>query len=154
MSTFLFYELIRLNNYQIKKEDFDNEFMSHPDYPSLSAVKDTLDKFDIENIIAEFNNSHFNKLPNTFISSLKENSQLILVKKKESSVLITNNFQHKKEIDISIFLENWSGLVIAVEKQKSTSKINIDIDNIIKKSFIIVITPCANKTCSTSHTFY
>ena len=140
MSTFLFYELIRLNNYQIKKEDFDNEFMSHPDYPSLSAVKDTLDKFDIENIIAEFNNSHFNKLPNTFISSLKENSELILVKKKESIVLITNNFQHKKEIDISIFLENWSGLVIAVEKQKSTSKINIDIDNIIKKSFIIVIT--------------
>lgn len=38
MSTFLFNELIRLNNYQIKKEDFDNEFMSHTDYLSLSAV--------------------------------------------------------------------------------------------------------------------
>ena len=41
------------NGYFPKKDDFTEYFLSHPNYPSLYSIKDTLTYFGIENFVIQ-----------------------------------------------------------------------------------------------------
>ena len=61
------------NNYISKINEFEDVFLSHPNYPSLLAVTDGLTTANIENIAAKVPFKHFSELPITFIAELGSN---------------------------------------------------------------------------------
>jgi uncharacterized membrane protein len=96
--------------------DFEDIFLSHPNYPSVYAITDTLDVLSIENVALKIPKEQFSELPEQFLTFYKED--LVLLSKLNSSVVIEGK-DKKQSIGINDFLTDWNGVVIAVEANES-----------------------------------
>jgi len=64
--------------------EFKENYLSHPDYPSLYAVTDSLELMGIESITATIPKEQLQNLPDVFMASLViENKQKSLMKTKK-----------------------------------------------------------------------
>lgn len=118
---FLFSYLEKENIF-IDKNEFLFQVQSHPDYPSLLSIVDTLSFFNIQNIMFRIDVSKLESLPNRFITLLKEENaepKLYFVEKinKENYKLKGNN---TIEIDNTTLISKWTGLILLTE---STEKV-------------------------------
>ena len=59
---------LRENKYYHFEEKILPELESHPDYPSLVAIVDVFNYYDIENVAAKIDQSDLVSLPKTFLS--------------------------------------------------------------------------------------
>ena len=75
-----------LNNFLNAKKEFEDLFLSHPNYPSLFAITDSLNILSIDNIVIKVPKEQLHELPNSFLAIF--NNDLVLVDKTESSVVI------------------------------------------------------------------
>ena len=88
--SFLF-DLIKAEKIYIDKEEFVFQIQSHPSYPSLLAISDTLTFFNVENAALNISFEEIDLLPDNFIALLTEiNDKPTLIKdlyciKKENS---------------------------------------------------------------------
>lgn len=88
---------------------------SHPEFPSLKSITDTLDSFNVENLAATIPVSSIDKLPKTFIAVLK-NGELCLVNNRVNNLEIVTQSLTKVRKTISEFQKDWTGGILAVEK--------------------------------------
>ena len=102
-----------LNNYSSQKDLFEDAFLSHPNYPSLYAVTDSLDSLSIENLAVKIPKDQFNELPEFFLSLFKE--ELVLVNKGKTALLIENEKGIKINLSVEEFLNDWSQIILVVE---------------------------------------
>ncbi|WP_396189210.1 hypothetical protein [Flavobacterium sp.] len=58
-----------------KLNEFKNNYYSHPNYPSLLAITDSLNLLGIENVAANVPFNKINNLPTTFIAELVINNK-------------------------------------------------------------------------------
>jgi glutaredoxin len=105
----------------LDQPEFLFQIQSHPNYPSLLAISDTLSFFNIENVAARVQFSEIENMPNRFITLLNENfgkSQLSFIEKKGDSYFSTKD---KKTIEISkTTLESrWNNIVLLAEKNET-----------------------------------
>lgn len=110
---------LELNQYNELLDEFEDLFQSHPNFPSLFAVTDTLTLLAIENIAIKLPKEQFEELPVQFLSIYK--NQLVLISKKESKVIIENEELKKSSISITEFLENWEGITVLVEPNHNSN---------------------------------
>lgn len=120
--------------YQIHSEDWNLSFQSHPNYPDITAISETLDVFNVENIIAEVPRDLLDDLPDTFIALIVYNSkpENVLITKEVSQeirMIFTDNTQKKMTKDQ--FLELWTGVLLSIdynprsgEQKKNTFRIS------------------------------
>lgn len=94
-------------------EDFEDVFQSHPNYPSLYAITDSLNLLSIENIAVKVPKEQIEELPKQFLAIYE--SQLVLVNKVDKKISIETDNLKKKQINYSNFLEFWNGIIIAIE---------------------------------------
>lgn len=104
----------------IDKEEFLFQMKSHPDYPSLLAISDTLSFFNIENAAMHISESEIELLPNSFITLLSEENnvpQLYLITKKGQ-----DHFYRKEKVTATISKEElksrWQNIVFLVGKNE------------------------------------
>lgn len=107
-------------------DDFEDIFQSHPNYPSLYAITDTLNSLSIENIAIKIPKEQIEELPSIFLAFY--NDHLVLVNKSNEKISVENDAYEKKQVSYSDFLESWSGIVLAIEP-------NITITTTNKKQF-------------------
>jgi protein-disulfide isomerase len=105
------------------KIDF-NSFLyqaeNHPNYPTILAITDTLNSYNIENGVIQVSVSEIDLLPDrfaVFLSNEKSDSELYFVEKKDNIYFYTIN---KKAVEISkTELESrWSNLVLLIEESQ------------------------------------
>jgi len=101
------------NGFDYKGNDFKESYLSHPNYPSLYAVTDTLNLLQIENVAARIPKEQFIELPDCFLSML--DGEFALVNKKDASVEIETIKGNFLKLSFDDFLNRWNQLVIAVE---------------------------------------
>lgn len=106
-----------LNNFFNAKKEFEDLFLSHPNYPSLFAITDSLNTLSIDNIVIKVPKEQLNELPNSFLAIF--NNDLVLVDKTESSVVIETEKGKKITLAIDDFSEGWNGVVLAIEANES-----------------------------------
>ncbi|SEQ17042.1 vitamin K epoxide reductase family protein [Flavobacterium urocaniciphilum] len=114
-----------LNRHEEKTEEFEDLFQSHPNYPSVFAITDTFNLLSIENVALKIPKEQIEELPKEFLAIYK--SKIVLVYKSKESIKLENDLLVKSEISYSEFLENWEGIIIAIEPNtniKITSKNN------------------------------
>lgn len=104
---------LQLNHYNDKINDFDDLFQSHPNYPSLYAITDTLNLLSIENITVRIPKEQIEELPKDFLAVC--NNQLVLVKKTPEKISIEKDNLSKTELSHTNFLEAWNGIILAIE---------------------------------------
>lgn len=114
------------NQFSHLVEDFEDVFQSHPNYPSLYAITDSLNLLSIENIAVKIPKEQIEELPQNFLAIYS--NQLVLVNKKSKKISIENQESKSELLNYIDFLENWNGVILAVEpniKIKSSTNKNV-----------------------------
>jgi uncharacterized membrane protein len=106
-----------LNSYHEKKSEFEELFFSHPNYPSVFAITDTLDLLSIENIAIKVPKEQLGELPDSFLAIFKRD--LVLVAKHKNEIILENEKEIKSKLTIDDFCKDWEGIIIAIEHNQT-----------------------------------
>jgi protein-disulfide isomerase len=115
--TYVFQYLER-QQVSIDKKEFEFQLLSHPDYPSILAISDTLNFFNIETFVARVGFEDLDDLPDRFIAHLNtelSNPQLYFIER------IGSQYYHiidKKPLEITKteLEKRWTSIVLLIEK--------------------------------------
>ncbi|MUP46519.1 hypothetical protein E0K83_12300 [Gramella sp. BOM4] len=117
-----FYQYISSEKISLNKDEFEYQFNSHPDYPSLLALSDTLSFFNIANGAFKIDSSEIDLLPDRFLAQLEkhDNNVLSYVEKKENLFFRTDE-KERKAISKRELESLWSGVVVLLEETGANS---------------------------------
>lgn len=102
------------------KDDFENAYVSHPDYPSLLAITDSLTQNDIENIAANVPFKHIDQLPKKFIAELfTDKKDYYLVSKVENYFALENEKGIKSKVSLTELENYWTGIILIIEENEN-----------------------------------
>ncbi len=126
----------------VEKQDLHLQLLSHPDYPSLKAITDSLDYFGIENVAANVPKDALVQLPPSFLALIEIESitQLVLVYRESSNIRVTLESGKIRRYGVDEFLKLWTGTIIAIEvpeKKVSKSSLNVSRKNVT--AFVLIL---------------
>ncbi|CCG52198.1 Probable transmembrane protein of unknown function [Flavobacterium indicum GPTSA100-9 = DSM 17447] len=110
-----------------KLNEFKNNYYSHPNYPSLLAITDSLNLVGIENVAANVPFNNINNLPNKFVAELVVNNKndFFIIEKVDDEFFISNENFKRKQYSFQSLTVFWTGLILLVEENESpTTKEN------------------------------
>lgn len=129
------------NNITFNKEELHLQLLSHPYFPSVNAITDLFDHFKIENVAAELPKevSIITELPSSFLAHIKENGieKIVLVIKKKYDLEIVYDSKTKKLLSYKEFVNLWTGIVVAIEKNDNENSIENNSKSILKTGAIV-----------------
>ena len=131
-----------------KKENFEDLFLSHPNYPSVFAITDSLDMLSIENIAIKIPKEQFDELPESFLAMF--NDAMVLVSKSTTSVTVETEVGKRQKLTFNEFLSSWNEVVLAIEPNTNpilnTKKTNLKwLLYILPITLLIVLSVTYNK---------
>lgn len=85
------------------------QLLSHPDYPSLLSITDTLDDLGIENAAVQIEKDRLHEMPTPFLAHLNGNG----------GEFVTINNRDKLEKQFPNFFDRWGGIAVVAEKPES-----------------------------------
>ena len=136
--------LLKKSKIPFDKEELKFQLQSHPSYPSLHAITGVLDHFRIENIAAEVPNNQetLQQLPETFIAQIKNDTgkELVTIHKAKNTTSYTvfNESKKTKKVTVKEFLKQFTGIVVAVEKNETNKNLE-STDGNAKKYILITL---------------
>lgn len=110
-----------------KLNEFKNNYYSHPNYPSLLAITDSLNLVGIENVAANVPFNNINNLPNKFVAELVVNNKndFFIIEKVDDEFFISNENLKRNKYNFQSLTSFWTGLILLVEENESpTTKEN------------------------------
>ena len=118
---FLFLYL-KKRNIHLNKREFIVQYESHPAFPSLLALSDTLRFFNVENGALHVQSSEIDALPNFFMTKFKhaQEDSLALVEIKNSHRYTIYENSEKRTISKNNLLQEWLGIVFLIENNEET----------------------------------
>jgi len=132
-------EYHKTQEYCIDKKLFKERLLSDPNN-IVTSITNTLDYFEVKNIVAGVPKDSLNNLPNSFIAQVSKNNQfnfILIIKKKDKLKIIVNE-KNTVLVNKEEFLSNWTGLIVAIEKNVCKPKKKIDSKKIILKTALII----------------
>ncbi|MRX70413.1 Thioredoxin [Flavobacterium resistens] len=117
------FQYLEREQINIDKDEFQFQIQSHPDYPTLVSIIDTLDFFNIDNGAFNVDKSEIGLLPDCFWAMLDiKNSrpQFHFVEKKGDGYLLNKG---KIAISNQELEARWKNTVLLVEKSKTDNLI-------------------------------
>jgi hypothetical protein len=138
------------NGYLDKVKLFNNNYLSHPNYPSLLAVTDSLSFIGLENIAAKVPFIHIEQLPNVFIIELDlENKTLYILEKHNDGFNIIDENEKTRLISFSELEKIWTGVVLIIEENEQIQKTNpFKYFNLIALLILITIITIYSNECN------
>jgi uncharacterized membrane protein len=107
----------------LDKDEFDFQFNSHPDSPTLLALSDTLTFFNIKNAAFNVNKTEIDLLPNNFFARLnKSNTDFLSYVQKKDDTVIYSNGVDQNSMAKTDFEALWSDIVLLVENEDTVPK--------------------------------
>lgn len=90
---------------------------SHPDFPSLYSISDSLKSWKVENAAYQVDAEHFDHLPTPFIAhTRKGGGNFVLVKNINGSIELVNDKGKEEKLSRESFLKDWTATVLLAEK--------------------------------------
>ncbi len=118
------FQYIEKENIDFDKNEFLFQIQSHPDYPSLLSISDTLKFLSIDNIIFNYESKNLETLPDRFIVFLKVEKNVpkpFFIENKNGKYFIYDN-KKQTEITVSELESRWNHIVFLVEKPEFHSE--------------------------------
>lgn len=112
--------LLEIHGYNHLKDEFEDLFLSHPNYPSLFAITDSLDLLSVENIAANVAKEQLLDLPESFLAFFEE--KLVLVHKTDTAIKIDDQNGINQTVALDIFASGWNGIIVAIEPNENIIK--------------------------------
>ncbi|WP_044399852.1 vitamin K epoxide reductase family protein [Lacinutrix sp. Hel_I_90] len=124
--SFLVQALLQNNKIKIDSAELDFQIQSHPSYPSLHAITGVLSHFTIVHtaIRVPVDKNTLEQLPASYIGQIKSEDEtefaFVINKGKKYKIIYSN--KKSKTISEAIFLEQFTGVLVAVEKDETKPK--------------------------------
>ena len=135
-------QYLSLNFYLNLKEEFEESFLSHPNYPSVFAITDSLDMLSVENIAIKVPKEQLGELPDSFLAIFNED--LVLVTKNGKTIQIESEKGMKTAVSTDDFCKGWSGIIIAIEpNQTIITKVKANSKWVLYCSPIAILILCS-----------
>jgi len=117
--SFLF-QYLKKENVTIDQNEFIFQLNSHPEFPSLLAISDTLSFFNIDNLATKIDFEDVIHLPNNFIALLKKESNQPFLATIEKEGAEFKYQEEKKQIAVSQseFKDIFQNIVLLAEKEQ------------------------------------
>ncbi|QSB29143.1 hypothetical protein [Flavobacterium sp. CLA17] len=118
------YQYLEKEGICIDKNEFEIQIQSHPQYPYLLAITDTLSFFNIQNGVIRAEFSEIELLPHNFAVLLKEEgkeSQFYFIKKNKRNYTYYRD-NTTVEVSEKQLKSLWCNTVFLIEKPESTNK--------------------------------
>lgn len=148
------FQYLEKENATIDKTEFEFQIQSHPEYPSLLSIADTLSFFNIDNLATRIEKEQIDILPTRFIVYLNEElnaPSLFLVEKRGENYSIlkdkSTNTISRQELE-----QRWLEIVLVVEKPE-IEPITIDKKNLNGLFFSLLILAFGSVLYSLNATF-
>jgi uncharacterized membrane protein len=119
-------KFLQINRYSEIKNEFKDLFLSHPNYPSLFAITDSLDLLSVENAAVRVSKEQIVDLPSNFLAYFKE--ELILVEKAKNFVRINTIKRGSIKMPYEKFLLDWNGVIVAIEPNNVIARDNLKVE--------------------------
>lgn len=119
-------KFLQINRYSEIKNEFKDLFLSHPNYPSLFAITDSLDLLSVENAAVRVSKEQIVDLPSNFLAYFKE--ELILVEKAKNFVRINTIKKGSLKLSYEKFLLDWNGVIVAIEPNNVVARENLKVE--------------------------
>ncbi|KQB38607.1 vitamin K epoxide reductase family protein [Flavobacterium aquidurense] len=119
-------KFLQINRYSEIKNEFKDLFLSHPNYPSLFAITDSLDLLSVENAAVRVSKEQIVDLPSNFLAYFKE--ELILVEKAKNFVRINTIKKGSLKMSYEKFLLDWNGVIVAIEPNNVVGRENLKVE--------------------------
>ncbi|MEO8933880.1 MAG: vitamin K epoxide reductase family protein [Xanthomarina sp.] len=141
--SFLTEALLSKHKIRIDTQELDFQIESHPSYPSLHAVTGVLSHFNIDHLAIRVpvDKEALEQLPSSFIAQIKikDTTDFALILKKGENYKVILSSKEDKTISKATFLEQFTGIVVAVEKDETNSIHQKTTINFQKPFFIIAL---------------
>ena len=119
-------KFLQINKYSEIKNEFKDLFLSHPNYPSLFAITDSLDLLSVENAAIRVPKEQIVDLPSNFLAYFKE--ELILVEKAKNFVRVNTMKKGSQKMAYEKFLLDWNGVIVAIEPNNVVARESLRIE--------------------------
>lgn len=105
-------------------EEFKENYLSHPNYPSLYAITDSLELSGIEIVIATVPKEQLQNLPEKFMASIfiENKTEFVLVNKDQARISYENRKGKTIKITFDEFKNIWDGLILAIGENEIKEK--------------------------------
>lgn len=126
------------------QKDLEHELNSHPDFPTLKAVSDVLEKFGIENVPVRLSPEELRELDSPYLAYIKKrgHNELAYVKPLENGrIEYKSESSSVKEEKLAIFATIFTGIGVLLDlKNPSTPPINSNRlkERLLFKSIILL----------------
>lgn len=121
-------KLLTLIGVKYTKKYLTDNILSHPDYPSLLSITDTLQKYHIETLAVKIDIQKLKEMPMPCIVQLNEKQPMFFVLNCVSSEEVSyyNNESKLVKQTIEEFSKQWTGVCLLVEKTELSKEKNIE----------------------------
>lgn len=130
------FDILKSKNIYIDKEPFTFRLNSHPNYPSLLSIVDTLDYYNINHSVYQVNFEEIEDTPKEYLAFLKGQygvQDLHYIKKKNENYLIDN-----RKTSLSVLQNRWTEFVLLIEGSK-VENVKEPFLSFMKTAIIILI---------------
>ena len=138
------------NNIVFNKEELKLQLLTHPYFPSINAITDLFDHFKIENIAAELPKeiAVISELPTSFLAHITEDGseKIVLVIKKSEELKLVYSTKSSKRVTYAQFVNDWSGVIVAVEKEDVHHKNKSKTTSVLKTGSYVLLSALIGTT--------
>ncbi len=106
-----------------------DSILSHPDYPSLLSVSDTLEKYKIDVLAIKIDDDKLNQVPTPFVAQVHNNNNDLFYTIEdvcENEIICFDDSNKLMKIKRKDFLKQWTGVGLLLEASKESKEPNID----------------------------
>ena len=133
---------LRKNFYYVDEKEVKLQLESHPDFPSLRSVTDTLDYLDLEHVAISVPKEAIDQLPDCFLAMIdsgdaRQNNLVAIVKNKEK--IDIHNVDTKKTVSPEEFKEQWTGVVVAIEPNVAQKRAGGFLGNVLNLEGVLSV---------------
>lgn len=136
-------QLLKLNKITFDKNELAFQIESHPSYPSLYAITGVLDHFNVDNLALDVpvTEETLKQLPKSFLAQIKTDydTEFVVVKNNGLKYEVIYNNKKKSTLSLSAFLEKFTGIIVAIEKNEESLETGNSRDNLTRNKIIISI---------------
>lgn len=121
--------LLTLLNVKNTKKYLEDSILSHPEHPSLLAVSDTLEKYNVATLAVQINAEKLNDMPLPCIVQVKQRGAplfFVLNKITERDVEYYDDKNKLTKASKEEFLKVWTGICLLAETSEDSKEIDID----------------------------
>lgn len=115
-------KLLDLFSIKHTPEYLEDQILSHPDHPSLLSITDTLNKYEVENLVIKIDYRKLERLPMPCIVHLSDGGGLfqVLTELSADRVVFVNDKGKHVKLPKENFVERWTGICLLAQVTESS----------------------------------